>query len=84
MKDSVACIAAALGLIAVFAFPVFLSGGPLKFIPELVSWLTEPEFGGRVGGALFVAYIFSLPILGIALLVYTATKLIRTKRGDEV
>ena len=80
MKDSVACIAAAVGLIAVFAFPVILLGGPLEFISQLVNWLTEPEFGGRVGGALFVAYIFSLPLLGIALLAYTATKLISARK----
>ena len=46
-----------------------------------MSWLTEPEFGGCVGGTLFVAYIFSLPLLGIALLAYTATKLIGARRG---
>ena len=83
MKDSFICIVAAIALITVFAIPVFMMGGALEVLPELVRSVAEPEFGGPLGGALFLAYIFSLPLLGVVLLIYGVTKIVTHVHRDE-
>lgn len=77
-RDSLACVIMAFCLIAVFVVPVALMG-PFEFFSGVLDWPSESEFGSPTAGYMFLAYIFALPLLGIGLLIYAATRLSKAR-----
>ena len=78
IKDCIAYTIAAIGFIAVFVVPVVMIG-PHEFFSGVLDLPSEPEFGSPAAGYIVLAYIFSMPLLGITLLVCTVRRFLKAR-----